>query len=488
MTTRWTVPFALLLSISGCSDGCRGGRARDAGAPRRAAQDASRPQDAGSRRLDEADVRALVDAWAAAQNAGEFARYESLYARRFSGVKRAGPRSRAFDRDGWMRDRRGMFGSAQRVTVRDLAIDLAGRSALVRFTQEYASGEFRDVGEKRLAVVLEEGAVRIAREEMVASVLVPATDAGAVPTLAPGRLMPVVMAGGAPWVVIDASPRAEFAAGLPAFVDRGNVVVTRKDIDASSVPEAARALAGRAVQLYTATGPGCRGTIRELSVIRRVDVHFGTEQEWFDGDGGLRGDPTLLAQQAWELGEAGALLAARIDPPPGGCNASRWGRVADLPALPVYTRRPADAAIEARALERLRATPAWTQLQAAYAQDPDATRDGRWDEHGGARPLVGIWSSPGSPRRWLVVSSAVALGGCASFSGQLWAVFEVGANGAVTLRTDARDPGYFAPLAATDMDADGVPEFVAPEGILRRQGDTFRLVESVRHPNLDCEC
>lgn len=488
MKPRWIVPCALVLSLSGCSNGCRGDRARDAGrTPPAARRDASAP-DAGSARLDEAAVRAALEAWVRAQNAGDFSAYEALYARRFSGVKRAGPRSRAFDREGWMRDRRAMFAGAQRVAVRDVAVDLAANTALVRFTQDYTAGDFHDVGEKHLALVAEGPAVRIAREEMVASVMVAATDAGAVPDLAPGRLMPVLMHGGSPWVVVETTPRPEFAAGLPSFVDRGNVVVTRKDLDVNSVPEAMRALAGRPVQLYTATGPGCRGTIRELAVIRRVDVHFGTEQQWFDGDGGLRGDPTLLAQQAWELGESGALLAARVEPPPAGCNASRWGRVADLPALPVYTRRPADAALTTRALERFRALPAWTQLQAAYAQDPGATRDGRWDEHGGAQPMVGVWSAPTSPRRWVVVGGSTSVGGCAAFAGQLWAVFEVGGAEGLTLRTSPQDPGYFSPLAGTDMDADGVPEFIAPEGILRRQGDTFRLVESVRYPNLDCDC
>jgi hypothetical protein len=88
----------------------------------------------------------------------------------------------------------------------------------------------------------------------------------------------------------------------------------------------------------------------------------------------------------------------------------------------------------------------------------------------------------------VVVGASTQLGGCASFSGQLWAVYEL--VGASTLRPFTRDedPGYFEPHAATDMDADGVPEFITREGVVRRQGDTYRLVESVRYPNLDCDC
>ncbi|MEZ4392273.1 MAG: nuclear transport factor 2 family protein [Polyangiales bacterium] len=410
---RWIAPLALLLTTSGCSDGCRGARARDAGRPAPAAARDAGARDAGPARLDEGAVRVVFDAWLRAQNEGDFTRYGGLYATRFSGLKRAGPRARAFDRAGWLADRRRMFAGTQRVAARDVSIDLGANTALVRFTQEYTAGDFHDIGEKHLVLVAQGASIRIAREEMLASVMVP-TDAG-VPSLAVGRLMPVLLHGGSPWVVLDASPRPEMASGLPSIVDRGPVVVTRKSIDASNVPEAVRALDGRAVQLYTATGLGCRGTIRELAVIRRVDVHFGTEQAWSDGDGGLRGDPTAIAQQAWELGEEGALLAARIEPPPEGCNASRWGRVADLPALPVYTRRPADPEVTAAALARFRATSSWTQLQTAYLEDPEASRAGKWDEHATARPMVGVWSTPGSPRRWVVVGASAG-GGCASFS------------------------------------------------------------------------
>jgi hypothetical protein len=486
VTPRYTAPLALLLTVSGCSNGCGGGRARDAGVrPAVVARDAGAP-DAGAARLDEGAVRVVLDAWVRAQNEGDFARYQSLYAARFSGVKRAGPRARAFDRAQWLVDRRAMFAAAQRVSVRDVSLDLGANTALVRFTQDYAAGEFHDVGTKHLALVAEGPAIRIAREEMLASVMVAAPNA--LPVLAPGRLMPVLMHGGAPWVVIDAAPRPEMSTGLPAFVDRTSVVVTRKDLDPNSTPEPVRALAGRAVQLYTAAGAGCRGVIRELAMIRRVDVHFGTESQWFDGDGGLRGDPTTLAQQAWELGESGALLAARVEPPPTGCNGSSWARVADLPALPVYTRRAAEAALATRALTRFRALAAWTRLQTAYAEDPGATRGANWDEHAGAQPMTGVWSAPGSARRWVVVVASAQVGGCAAFSGRLWAVFEVGGATGLTLHTSADDPGFFQPLAGTDMDADGVPEFVTPDGVVRRVDGTFRLVESVRYPNLDCEC
>src|SRR5262249_27020631 len=55
------------------------------------------------------EVRALVDAWLAAQNRGDFAAYEKLYAQKFTGVRRSGTRTVSLDRAGWMRDRKRMF-------------------------------------------------------------------------------------------------------------------------------------------------------------------------------------------------------------------------------------------------------------------------------------------------------------------------------------------------------------------------------------------
>lgn len=53
-------------------------------------------------RKNEAAGRALLDAWLAAQNAGDFAAYEALYAQRFTGIKRVDARSQRFDRSGFV--------------------------------------------------------------------------------------------------------------------------------------------------------------------------------------------------------------------------------------------------------------------------------------------------------------------------------------------------------------------------------------------------
>src|SRR5687768_9879292 len=61
-------------------------------APAPAAAPAPAPAAAAAAGVDETSARALVESWLKAQNTGDFASYESLYAQRFDGEKRAGER------------------------------------------------------------------------------------------------------------------------------------------------------------------------------------------------------------------------------------------------------------------------------------------------------------------------------------------------------------------------------------------------------------
>jgi hypothetical protein len=69
--------------------------------------------------IADSEAAALIDAWLGVQNQGDLAAYEALYARRFTGIKRAGARTRQYDRDGWVKDRGRMFRRKMTVTADD---------------------------------------------------------------------------------------------------------------------------------------------------------------------------------------------------------------------------------------------------------------------------------------------------------------------------------------------------------------------------------
>jgi hypothetical protein len=111
------------------------------------------PTKAPVAKLAKADVEAVLAAWLAAQTSGTYDAYAQLYADKFEGVRRSGPRVRRFDRAGWLADRKRMFAKPMTVSTSAPAISMAGAMATVDVVQTFAQGTFKDVGPKRLIVV-----------------------------------------------------------------------------------------------------------------------------------------------------------------------------------------------------------------------------------------------------------------------------------------------------------------------------------------------
>ena len=227
-----------------------------------------------------AEVQAVLDAWMRAQNTGDLAAYDRLYAARFTGVRRSGPRERRFDREGWMADRREMFHAAMQVAVRDVTVRAAPDLATVRFTQDFTRERFHDSGPKELLLVRVGGALVIAREEMLGSRL---GDPSTTPAEPPaGALMHVLDHGGVRWVALARAPDdGTWTQGRPTVVARDErVVVTRMSLSEGVVPTALRSLQEQAVRAWAPDGTACEARLGDLAVLGRVDVHFGTEARW----------------------------------------------------------------------------------------------------------------------------------------------------------------------------------------------------------------
>src|SRR5262249_20122703 len=115
------------------------------------------------------EITQLIDRWLAAQNAGDFATYESLYAERFTGIRRSGARTVRFNRAGWIKDRRRMFAKRMTVSIADRGTAPLTGGARVTFVQTWESGAYKDVGRKQIILHREKNGLRIAREEMLES-------------------------------------------------------------------------------------------------------------------------------------------------------------------------------------------------------------------------------------------------------------------------------------------------------------------------------
>jgi len=425
------------------------------------------------------EARALVERWLAAQNKGDFAAYQSLYADRFTGVRRSGPRTVRLDHAGWLKDRARMFKKPMVVAIEDVKVQSTPVSAQVLFTQRFKQGSYEDAGPKQLVVVREGGQVRIAREEMLRSDVV----AGAPGASSEAEKLAFVIDEG---VIITTEVRDGWGRG-PRSVTLGDPVVVTQAVDPAKLPPALSAWAGRAVKLVTESGGSCDATVTALKLVGRVTPHFGTRQEWQDKK------RRAAADEAWSMAAAGGLtLVGELS---AKCKGAVLARAASLPPLVVATPTAPDAALSKSALAAFRALKPWAALQAAWKSDGAGKKGGRWDEQDGG-PAVKAWKiAKGGATRTFVSVSAIVQGGCAKWDGDLWGLFEVDGGGKLLLRND---PGQITvePTLAVDSDGDGAPEllfqrtpdFSTQGGLVRPATGVWRDVLRIKVPYLDCPC
>ncbi|HKE20698.1 MAG TPA: nuclear transport factor 2 family protein [Kofleriaceae bacterium] len=420
-------------------------------------------------------ARAVLDAWLAAQNGGDFAAYEKLYASRFEGVKRVGKRVKRFARAGWMEDRKRMFGKPMDVEAREPAISTAAASADVRFTQRWRSGRFEDLGPKRLLLVAEGDQLRIAREEMLRSDVVSAggRGGGGAPA-ASGFLLEL---GAKSFLVLPGpAPEPHGALGLvkpggPEGLDDGVYVASAAIATADLDPDLAR-LKGAKVR----DDGGCEAEIVGFRAFSLEVPHFGTVQEW---SGGVDGDgkPASEAAIAGDVFAAGrTFVGAELG---GSCHGT-YAALADRPAI-VPGEKVSDAALEEKARDAFAGLEAVAALQTEYR---GAGQKGRWWD---GNIDVQIFKHPGSGQ---VIVSVLAdnHGGCGDFAASAWAVYQVKGSALALLHGEG-GPGEVR--GAIDADADGRLELVTHDSfgtaaaLVNGDGDE---VAAVHYAYNDCPC
>jgi hypothetical protein len=431
-----------------------------------AAAESSRPSPApdGARKGDPA--RALVDKWLAAQNAGDFAAYETLYADRFTGIRRSGPRTVKLDRAHWMKDRKRMFGKKMTVAVSDFTVAAAGKVSTARFTQTWASGGYKDVGPKLLVIV--DG--RIAREELLQSTRLGGNTKSAAHLF-------VADAGA---VVLDTDFKDEPAAWRSRDAKEIDGIGTNRAATHALVSEKVSARArewiGKKVRLFNDTDEKCVATIVSLRVTARWGPHFGLEQEW-------RSQPARVVANAIYEGPGDHWLEGVLDKP---CDKHpTWARAADLP-VPVFTVAAYPALREAAAVAAFRALPEYTKLQnefVAWIKDNSSDASGRWEDYDKAEP-PSVQELTFGKQHFLSVGTSAGQG-CSDYQGSLWALFSDDGSRPTLIGTLDR-PVHI--VATVDIDGDGIPEFLLDSGeYVAKSGARYDLYE-LHIPNYDCPC
>ena len=386
--------------------------------------------------LSEADVRATLDAWLAAQNGGNFAAYEQLYAAKFYGVKRAGERVVRFDRAGWLADRKRMFQKPMQVEAREPRIRAGTDSAQLELTQRWASGKFEDLGLKRLLLVRESGQLRIAQEEMLSSQLL------AAPPSAAGGVHFVIALGSELYLALPEERGAVLAAEGPVRRETGaadkTLYVTSRATRAGTLP----AWTGAKLRLDT----GCVATVAELRVLSRVVPHFGTSELWEKGTEDPPSPPLppqRIAEEAFALGTP--LTAARLS----GCSAGVLAVPESAPP-PIAAEVVSDPALAARARSAFAALPSVKAQQREFLKD----NKGQWWD-GTLR--IDVRRHPQSGQVLISALAHNGSGACEELGPGTWAVFELDDNQLRRVRESAATGTL---EQALDVDGDGKLELI----------------------------
>ncbi|MCA9676297.1 MAG: molybdate ABC transporter substrate-binding protein [Myxococcales bacterium] len=421
--------------------------------------------------LPRAEVDAVVEAWLAAQNAGDFDAYQALYDDRFGGIKRVGARTWKFDRTGWFKDRGRMFKAPMTVTAEDVEVHVSGPTAVVRLTQTFAQGKFKDTGTKQLVIARAAGGLRIAREEMLASTVLDG------PGAATSTAFGVVADQGGTWLVVG---RGDDVEGDGARTDGGG-----GDGFAYSVNEGVKQLGPawqKLVGTQVTTYPSATTcTIASFHKLYLLTPHFSTEAAWRgdeDGDGTPESAPLTGAGLLDTVVDAGATdyLVAKLD----GCRDT--DTVGVLGTSAAAWRQVDDDAAATAAAAAFAKLPTYRSIQDDYASNYGGT--GAWsDDADGAEGGVTIWESPDGKRRLALVEARAGTG-CGDFEGSMGAVYRVD-GGKVSLVSET----WFQPSPTlVDTNGDGQPEIASPEELVGWDGKTYSSLYGLDLGFHDCGC
>jgi len=429
--------------------------------------------------IAEGDVRALVDRWLTAQNSGDLAAYDKLFAARFTGIRRSGPRTVRFDRAGWMKDRARMFGkpTSMTVAISDVRIRIVDPTALVSFTQTFAQGNYKDAGPKQLLIVREAGVPKIAGEFMMRSEIA-ASSASA------GEDFRFVVSGA---VLLSDSPDLAWGTGPITFdPNAGDPAVAAQRVDIKKLPPELARWQMRRVRLITVNGGGCEGGITGFRLLSRSIPHFGTRQAWREP--GV--SPAVVARQAWDAGAK--VLVGDTDK---SCEDTHWARTTGRPILSIDQGAPADDTLKARALAELRRSDAWKAIQKSYLEEPKKNV-ARWDQLDGVTVDVRRFRAwRGGKEIRLVSATLIFYNGCAEFGGELEGLFEERGPKLVPRNTPGKTDAY--PISVFDSDGDGNSELLMEAfpssfghewGRATLDGELWDAVEMKYVPFLDCPC
>jgi len=430
--------------------------------------------------IDDTEARALLTRWLDAQNKGDFATYEKLYATRAYGEKRAGPRLYKFDRKGWLKDRQRMFARPMSVGAENVQTKAGIGTTTLSFEQTFSQASFQDRGQKRITLVRERGEARISTELMLAS------QVSTEDTRAADDFFFVVHVAGRAYVVLERGIARSLGTGAPEkpFISEktGTYVVLQAT---TGLSPSQSAFSGKPLRVVGRDGAICNGKVAGLKLMAAIVPHFGMVQAWqgtLEPDHpGPKASEAEIAQSVLDsVWDTDLALVGAIE----GCD----GEFAVSPARAVRVYSPAapSAALESQVRDTLLSSQGFRDAQREFVRagkdDDSLDTKQNWPEAVTTRSF-------GSDATLLSVHAHRG-DGCDSYTENLTVLYRQQAGRLTELGAARPTP---MPSLVVDLDEDQVLELVMGEGEYDRDLVRFSqgkpvVLKGVPTSFLDCGC
>jgi Domain of unknown function (DUF4440) len=429
---------------------------------------ANKKQSAG---ITRAQADSLLQVWLTSQNTGNFDSYAALYATKFDGIKRSGKKTYRFNRNTWLNDRKRMFVKKMSVNALEPSVTLIGNMALIRFNQTWETKGYKDRGPKELQLALFEGAVKIIREEMLASFR------GSVPQDQAVDDFRFIIEDDL--LVLDHYPVLTLADGAPYLSDRSNTAYCAVNTD--QFDDTYKKLIESPWLVISENGDTLTTKITSVILVARATPHFGTVQQWDENS--ISDDDKAL--ELWDMAQArdGIVLAGKLD---CQCSNALYAVPTSGPVPKIY-KVSSDSSYYEMALAAMKDMPLYESVQKDYQE---YETKGEWIDESTAEYSVFTHYDDSST---YVALKLTAGAGCGSFYGSILAIFRINGDSIELISNpdgiaDNDMNNYCFPKAAVDFDNDGNPEFIDNGKIIKFTGSYWDIDEEIVVPFYDCGC
>lgn len=320
----------------------------------------------------------------------------------------------------------------------------------------------------------------------------PATERQTTQPDAPLSFAHVVHDGGLR-ILLEQSPDEAWAQNAPKLLSKGSPVVVRRDVDPSKLPQTLTAAVGRKVDLMRAGEKVCEATITGLSMIGRVEPHFGQRNDWDGIDEPHRAPLSAdeIADDAWKMSDAGghALAAELSDIKGNACASATWARDHETSMPRVAKATPARPELHDRAIAALRKLQSYAEIQGAYETSEPGRKGEAWEVSDGTDLTVSEMRFGGGEGAWVWVSARTRES-CGTFYGEIAALWELreGPDGTeLAIRYEEPAAPESDPEAAMARASDSAIDVLFTGARLRQVSSRYQLDAAIV-PYLDCPC